>query len=331
VKSIRQIRFVGVLAVVLGITVASVLVPGSARSSAAGSKEPDAATVARARAAFHKYMSSHRPMVRSNVAPLAASAGATSFPSINWSGYAVAEGGGKTVSSVSAQWTIPNVECPSGLYQYQDAFLANWVGIDGFANGTVEQLGTGAQCFEGVTYYYVWYEMYPEGEVQEGPLACINNNVNCPEPGDRVTASVTVTAGGNYRLSLIDFNRPQESFSVTASCAPSTCADASAEWIVERPATELPFGPQILPLVDFFRTSFSGGTVTSGGRTTYIEGFQDGPVYDIPMIDDTESYYLSCVAEGEFGPQLLQVSAANACLTVAPYKGSFPVTWYNGF
>jgi hypothetical protein len=330
VKSVNLIRLVGVLAAVFGIAVAGGLVPGAARSGAPGAKQPDAATVARARAAYQKYMSSHRPMVRSDVAPLAASEGATSEPSVNWSGYAVAEGGSKTVSSVSAQWEIPNVECPSGLYQYQDAFVANWVGIDGFSNGTVEQLGTAAQCFEGVTYYYVWYEMYPAGEVQEGPLVCINRNVNCPEPGDRVTASVTAN-GGNYRLSLTDFSRPQESFSVTATCPPSVCADASAEWIVERPAEELPFGPQILPLVDFFRTSFSGGAVTSGGRTTYIEGFQDGPVYDIPMIDDTASYYLSCVAGGEFGPQLIQVGASNACPTMAPSKGSFPVTWYNGY
>jgi|HubBroStandDraft_1064217.scaffolds.fasta_scaffold05883_6 hypothetical protein len=330
-SGIRFLRLAGVVAVVLGIAVAAVLMHGPVRAGAPDSRQHDASAVARARAAFLKTMSSHRPMVRSSVAPLAAAGGATSAPSVNWSGYADSEAGSKTISSVSGQWVIPYVQCPSGLYKYQDAFIAQWVGIDGYSNGTVEQLGTATQCFEGVTYYYVWYEMFPAGTVEEGTVACINNNVDCPQPGDRIAASVTVTPGGNYTLSLTDFTRPQESFSVTASCAPSTCLDSSAEWIVERPAFELPFGFQILPLVDFFQTSFSNGTLTSGGRTTDIGGFQDGTVYDVAMTDDTDSYFLDCVGQRGFGPQLLQTTDPNACPTVPPYKGSFPVAWDSSF
>jgi hypothetical protein len=271
-------------------------------------------------------------MVPSRLAPLPAGEGATSLPSYNWSGYADSEGSSKTVSSVSGQWVIPYVECPSGPYLYQDTFIAQWVGIDGFTNGTVEQLGTATECFEGVSYYYVWYEMFPAGTVEEGTVACINNNVDCPQPGDRITASVTVTPGGNYTLSLTDITRPQASFSVTASCAPSTCVDSSAEWIVERPAFDLPFGFQILPLVDFFQTGFSNGTLTSGGKTTDIEGFRDGTVYDMAMVDDTDSYFLDCVGQTGFGrPSLLQTSDANACPTVSPFKGSFAVTWDSSF
>lgn len=327
-----KMRLMGVVALVLGIAVAGVLVPGPVRAGAPDSGQHDASAVARARAAFLKYMSSHRPMVPSGLAPRASGGGATSAPSVNWSGYADAEGGSKTVSSVSAEWVIPYVECPSGPYQYQDAFIAEWVGIDGFNDETVEQLGTATQCFEGVTYYYVWYEMFPAGTVEEGTVACINNNVDCPRPGDHITASVTVTPGGNYTLSLTDSTRPQESFSVTASCAPSTCLDSSAEWIVERPAFELPFGFQILPLVDFSQTGFSKGTLTSGGRTTDIEGFQDGAVYDVTMSDDTDSYFLDCVGQIGYGvPELLQTTDPNACPTVAPSKGAFTVAWDSSF
>src|SRR5580658_4431092 len=296
-SGIRFLRLAGVVAVVLGIAVAAVLMHGPVRAGAPDSRQHDASAVARARAAFLKTMSSHRPMVRSSVAPLAAAGGATSAPSVNWSGYADSEAGSKTISSVSGQWVIPYVQCPSGLYKYQDAFISQWVGIDGATDGTVEQLGTATQCFEGVTYYYVWYEMFPGGTVEEGTVACINNNVDCPQPGDFVSASVTVTPAGatkNYKLSLTDLSRPQESFSVTASCAASTCLDSSAEWIVERPAFELPFGFQILPLVDFFQTGFFDGKVTSGGKTKTIEQFQDGPVYDVQMSDDSGSYWLDC-------------------------------------
>jgi Peptidase A4 family len=328
-------RLMGVVAVMLGIAMSGVLASGQVHAGSPDSRQPDASAVARARAAFLKYMSSHRPMVRSGVAPLAAVEGTTSQPSVNWSGFADAESGAKTVSSVSGEWVMPYVQCPGGNYKYQDAFLANWVGIDGFPPSvTVEQLGTGAQCFEGVTYYYVWYEMYPAGTVVEGTQACINNNVDCPQPGDRVAASVTVTAGGNYTLSLTDFNRPQESFSVKATCDPSTCLDSSAEWIVERPATELPPPAppgliQILPLVDYFQTGFFNGTLTSGGKTTKIEQFQDGTVNDVPMVDDTGSYFLDCVGQREFGPQLLQTP--NGCPTVSPIHGSFNVTWDSSF
>jgi hypothetical protein len=46
---------------------------------------------------------------------------------------------------------------------------------------------------------------------------------------------VTVTPGGNYRLSLTDFTRPQESFSVTASCARASIRAPS--WTSFRPAS----------------------------------------------------------------------------------------------
>jgi hypothetical protein len=329
-------RLVGAVAVLLGIAVSGVLAAGQVSPGASQSKQPDASAVARARAAFLKTMSSHRPMVHADfAAPSVSAEGATSQPSVNWSGFADVESGASpTVSSVSGEWVIPYVECPSGQYRFQDAFLAQWVGIDGDTNGTVEQLGSATQCYEGVTYYYVWYEMFPAGTVEEGTLACINENVDCPQPGDHIIASVTVTPAGatnNYTLSLTDVTRPQESFSVMAQCAPSTCLDSSAEWIVERPAFALPFGFQILPLVDFFQTSFYKGKVTSGGKTTDIERFQDGTVYDVQMIDDSISYYLDCVGQREFGPRLLLFGDPNACPVVSPHHGSFSATWDSSF
>lgn len=140
---------------------------------------------------------------------------------------------------------------------------------------------------------------------------------------------MTVKAGGNYTLSLTDFTRPQESFSVAAACDPSTCLDSSAEWIVERAAFELPFGFQFISLADFFQTGFFNSALTSGGKTTRIEGFQDGAVYDIGMIDDSESYFLDCVGQRGFGPQLLLIP--NGCPAASPSHGSFNVGWDSSF
>jgi len=324
----RTRQLLGVIAMLLGIATAGVLAADPV------SAHPDASTVARARAAFLKKMSSRRPLIRSTVTMPPPSEGVTEVGSYNWSGFADVEGGATRVSSVSGEWVIPAVQCPTGPYQYSDAFDAQWVGIDGATNGTVEQLGSATQCFEGVEYYYVWYEMFPAGMFEEGTQACINYNVDCPEPGDRIAASVTATPAGSYTLSLVDYTHPAESFTVTASCPPSACLDQSAEWIIERPATEAGFGEVILPLGDFFQTSFFNGAVTSGGKTTDIEGFKDGPVYDFAMVDDTDSYLLDCVGQqnwGWGGPKLLLTTNPNACPPVSPIHGSFNVTWDSSF
>jgi hypothetical protein len=311
-----------------------------------------ASVVAQAHAQFVKVMSSHAPEVghggwvspgaQHSGAARAANGAVSSSPSINWSGYADSESGSKTVSYVSGNWTLPAVQCLPAPYQNQDAFLANWVGIDGFSNGTVEQLGTAAQCYEGVTYYSVWYELYPANTVEEGTAACINDNTDCPEPGDQISASVTVTPAGdgvnnNYKLTLVDRTRPQESFSTTQQCAIATCADASAEWIVERPAT-VPPPPapqtliQILPLADFTRTFFSRADLVSGGRFSSIGAFKDGSVYDIPMTDDTGGYYLGCVGQPSPPGTLLLTTQANACPAVAPFpRGAFEESWDSSF
>jgi Peptidase A4 family len=336
-----RISLLGFVAVLLGIALAGMLVPVPVFAASPDSQQPDAATVARARAAFVKYMSSHRPAVRVSKPGAAAAAnseGVTSTGSLNWSGFADVEGGSKTVSSVSGEWVIPAVQCPGGNYKFTGAYMVNWVGIDGATNGTVEQLGSGAQCFEGVLFYYVWYEMFPAGTVIEGTTACINTNVNCPQPGDFIHASVSVTPSGGtnkYNLSLTDFTRPQESFSVTKTCAPSVCTDQSAEWIVERPAYEpIPGLFQFVTLVNYSQTGFYDGTLTSGGKTTRIGGFQDGSVEDFAIIDDSISYFLDCVGQKNATPELLPFGGTNpfeACPAVSPVNGAFNVAFDSGF
>jgi len=335
-------------AVLLAAPLVLLAVQSGPGSVSVASKAPSPATVAAARANFIKDLSSHPTVLDSTdwkspgvvhpagvkVSP--ANGTVSAFPNYNWSGYADSESGTKTVSDVSGSWTIPAVTCATAPYQNSDVFLANWVGLDGLTNGTVEQLGTSAECYEGVTYYYVWYEMFPAGTVEEGTTACINDNVNCPQPGDQISASVSVTPGtsgnNNYTLKLTDRTRPQESFSTTATCAAATCLDSSGEWVIERPAFSLPFGFQILPLADFDRTYFTAGDITSGGKFSNIQGFNDGTVYDLSMIDDSTSYYLDCVDQPSPPQSLLSVTSASACPTAVPNpSGGFETTWDAGF
>lgn len=335
------------LTALLGVSVFLAVASAAPPAASLAARAHDPAVVAQARAAFEKYMSAHAPRVSgggwvspSTKLPGAAkpvSGTASSLPSLNWSGFADTSSTSTAddFTHVSGSWTIPAVTCPSALYQTQGAYISNWVGIDGFSDQTVEQLGTGAQCYEGVLYYYVWYEMFPAGTVEEGTTACINNNVNCPQPGDQITASVAVTPGtdsnNNYKLSLTDHTRPQESFSVTASCATTTCTDSSAEWIVERPAYEpIPGLFQFVPLVYYGRTGFESGSLVADGRPSSIGGFR-GAVYSMPMIDDSVSYYLDCPGQHAPPGRVLPFTAAN-CPAVQPsFGGRFSVTWDSSF
>lgn len=330
--------FVALSAGALAVALFAVVAPGAAHRDALGSTSATA-KVAEARAAFVKYMSSHaREMSAKHVTKEAVSVkGApTSLESFNWSGYADSlTSPSQTFTQVSGRWSIPRVTCLAYPYQNQDAFLAEWVGLDGLFDGTVEQLGTATQCFEGVEYYYVWYEMFPGGTVEEGTTACINNNVDCPRPGDQVAASVTATPGSpgenNYTLALTDYSNPRESFSVSQSCATTTCSDSSAEWIVERPAFDLPFGFQILPQADYDQTAFDQATQSTGGPPSSI-GNVAGTTYDIPMIDDSQSYFLSCVDQRAPSGTLLETSDARACPVQSPgFDGSFSDTWDSSF
>jgi hypothetical protein len=335
-------------AVLLAAPLALVVVQGAPQSTIASNNlAHNAAFVARAHAAFIKFMSSHSnavlpgrqttsPSTEGNSPAKTANGTVTSLPSINWSGFADVESSTTTsFSSVSGTWRIPAVRCLPHPYQNQDAFLASWVGLDGATNGTVEQLGSATQCFEDVEFYYVWYEMFPAGTVEEGTAACINNNTDCPQPGDEVSASVTVTPGtggnNNYVLALTDHTRPQESFSTAQTCAATTCLDQSAEWILERPAFALPFGFQILPLGDFFATGFQSAHEVSGGKSGSIGRFQDGPIYNIDMTDDSNSYYTDCIGQRAPIGSLLTVSP-NQCPLVAPgHGGSFYALWDSSF
>jgi hypothetical protein len=335
------------VAIVAGGSLMALVAYSAPSGVTAGAKAPSASVVREAHAAFVKYMSAHATAVPAGghwVSPSlkhssakAANGSVTGVQSVNWSGFADAESSTtQRVTYVSGHWTLPAVRCPTRPYQNSDAFIADWVGLDGVTNGTVEQLGSAAQCFEGVTYYYIWYEMYPNATVQEGTTACINDNVDCPQPGDQISASVKVTPGSsgnnNYTLTMHDYTTAGNNFSVTQSCAATTCLDSSGEWVVERPATLASFGIQILPLADYRFTTFERGDLVAGGRYSSIAGFNGGPVYDVGMTDDTGSYYLDCVGQRAPSGTLLTTTQANACPTVSPgWGGRFYAIWDAGF
>jgi hypothetical protein len=203
----------------------------------------------------------------------AGASGTTSVGSYNWSGYADSSTTANTFTGVSATWRQPATQCSP-----EQELTAYWVGLDGYSNATVEQDGTLAYCFEGVAYYYTWWEMYPGASVTVGSTV---------QPGDVIAASVE-RRGTSYTLALRDYTSPANSFSTVQSC--TTCTNESAEWIAERPA--FPIG--ITPLAYFRNWTPVGAVQTSSGAKGPISA---GPnPTQITMFDATQTYPLDKVS-----------------------------------
>lgn len=182
--------------------------------------------------------------------------------STNWSGYAaltdLSNPQTGSVTAASGTWTVPTVDCSVTANGYS----ATWVGIDGYASSTVEQLGTEQDCNSGVPGYSAWIEMYPSAS------QTINRVV---KPGDVMTASVTYSAStswwnrsGSFHLQLTNATQ-NWTYSTTQSS--SRAQRTSAEWIQEAPSSY----QGTLPLVDFNTVGFTNASATINGVTGPID------------------------------------------------------------
>jgi len=174
----------------------------------------------------------------------------------NWSGYAVPLDTAKesdVFSDVQGTWKVPTVTSTGK----SAAYSSTWVGIDGYDNGTVEQIGSEQDWTGSRQLNYVWFEMYPNGayEITGFPAS----------PGDVITAQVhyvgrvVVKANRNrteeesvFQLTIENVTK-KASYTVPASYTTIPAPElASAEWVMEAPT-----GRNVLPLADFGTVSFS--------------------------------------------------------------------------
>jgi peptidase A4-like protein len=157
-----------------------------------------------------------------------------------WSGYAVTAS--SPYSSASGTFQVPSVTY-DGLANSTE-YVSQWVGIGGYGDSTLIQLGAMEYVSTSNTpSYLVWYELYPAGAVG------VPHNV---KPGDIITASLQCTAACSpssvqtWQLSLSDQTAGwiwTQSFQYQSSMA-------SAEWITEAP------GWPTLPLADYGQVTF---------------------------------------------------------------------------
>jgi Peptidase A4 family len=184
--------------------------------------------------------------------------GAAAFPaagqaaSSNWAGYAAHS---TTYTSVTSTWNEPTVTCGAA-----DSFAAFWVGMDGYNDSTVEQLGTEADCSGGTVHHYAWYELYPAAPVD------IARTVS---PGDSMTATITATTTDHFTLTV---RNNTEGWTFTTTKTVSGALRSSAEVILEAPGTAVSKSNT----VTFSSTDVNGGTLAASKPTKI--GTQCGPI-----------------------------------------------------
>jgi hypothetical protein len=220
----------------------------------------------------------HVPVSRSSVATIPGNPNATT--SGNWSGY-VAEASSSqprqnSVTAVSGSWVVPEVTGPTTGATYGSV----WVGIDGYSNSTVEQVGTEEDFVNGKPVYYAWWEMYSSGGRQpEQPITSMTVH-----PGDLISASVQyVTSGahaGQFDLSIVDRSRANDSFG-TYQASPATQSPlaqrSSAEWIGEVPTVD----GRIATLPNFGSVVFSDAMAVING----VSGAINSPSWKSRAVD----------------------------------------------
>jgi hypothetical protein len=213
------------------------------------------------------------PIIRDNVA---GNAGLPTY-SINWSGYAAQQTTSK-FNRVFSTFVQPAITCTGVKY----LATSNWVGLDGFTDGTVEQDGTFAICGgknDMTPSYAAWYEMYPAGSVE----------VFNVKPGDVMTSSVRY-ASGNYNLTIADLTSGK-SYTKIAQCP--SCQRNSAEWIIERPAFcgNGSCTKAVLSALPNFGTTTMTDDIASDATTKNagINSFDSSPIAGVYNLNDQEN------------------------------------------
>lgn len=188
--------------------------------------------------------------------------------STNWSGYAaltnLSSPQSNAVSDVKSSWVVPTLACTSA-----NTYSSAWVGIDGYSDGTVEQIGTEQDCSNGNPAYYAWYEMYPK----------LSRRISLAvKAGDTISAEVKYQANGSYQLKLVNQTTSQ-SFTTTQKNVKAH--RSSAEWIMEAPSSG-----GVLPLSNFGTIQFSNSQATINNVTG---GINDGAWQNDPITMVTTS------------------------------------------
>ena len=202
-----------------------------------------------------------------------------SFKAANWAGYEVQTSGNPqndAVTLVTGSWTVPTASA-SLQGAGNMSICAVWVGIDGYNDKTVEQIGTNSTvAADGYVGYSAWYEMSPANAI---PIPIAQLAINA---GDSISATVQFDAPsspGQFSMTIAD-NTTGGYYSAPYQPDSASIYRSSAEWIVEAPEN---YASAQVPLPTFGSVTFTGAAATVASTTGAI----DDPSLQATRIDMT--------------------------------------------
>jgi hypothetical protein len=218
-----------------------------------------------------------------------------------WSGYAITSKS-SLVTGVGATWVQPTM---SSTGKHSTASF--WVGIDGWGNGTVEQIGTSWGPRSG---YTAWVEFYGDGIKNTNGGGSTNGDASTSahkkwaaigkyfnevsinhiigshyfsiEPGDVISASVNYVSSTST-TSTFEFHfqdarpgGPTEVWRDDLTTQYVVPKRTTAEWIVESP------NGARAPLAQFSTVNFSGAWLSTGGSPQPITAYPNDQLNLVP-------------------------------------------------
>lgn len=171
----------------------------------------------------------------------------------NWSGYVVNSG---PYWQVSGRWQVPAAKWGNtNSNPYNTEYNTMWIGIGGFNDGTLIQLGTETTVSSsGVVTHYTWYELYPAVSVNIGqPVSSgdiMTSEIKC-------TANCTPGATQTWVMTLSNTTKGWN-WSKTVQFASSM---VSAEWVVESP-----YYNGFLPLNDYGKANWDSALANGANQ-----------------------------------------------------------------
>jgi hypothetical protein len=176
----------------------------------------------------------------------------------NWAGYAAVAKTNVALRYVTSTFTVPSIDCAKvPIGSAGQTYAAEWVGLDGFNDTTVEQTGVDSYCdsTSGPATNQAWYEMYPLDPVV----------VSGVSPGDTIWASVYYNSSTSEYQLFLDDETTGSTMETDQPCpSGSTCDRTSAEVITEDPGGSVPGG---INLADFGKVNYTESHVTSRSGT----------------------------------------------------------------
>ena len=166
----------------------------------------------------------------------------------NWAGYAVL---GKNITMAQGYCTVPTAKTTD------TSSLANWVGIDGYDNGYVEQAGIILISGKIVPFF----EMYPY------PAYTFNMPVG---PNDTCYVIVQYTTNGRFTIRFYNITQRKSTIIPQSYTINPRAPRTSAEYITEAPTLVNSNGNTILNLPSFTNDVFTKCTCTVNGVTGAI-------------------------------------------------------------